>query len=94
MLSVSYWVLHIGAGDALLGVCCWVLGVGRWVLGVRRIRSIYSSKLLEFDKERQLVVFRVSCEAGTLIRTLCVHLGLNLGVSGHMQESVVSALVL
>jgi H/ACA ribonucleoprotein complex subunit 4 len=28
----------------------------------------------------------VSCEAGTYIRTLCVHLGLLLGVGGHMQE--------
>jgi H/ACA ribonucleoprotein complex subunit 4 len=51
-----------------------------------RIRSIYSSKLLEFDNERQLAVFHVSCEAGTYIRTLCVHLGLLLGVGGHMQE--------
>lgn len=31
-------------------------------------------------------VFRVSCEAGTYIRTLCVHLGLILGVGAHMQE--------
>jgi len=31
-------------------------------------------------------VFWVSCEAGTYIRTLCVHLGLLLGVGGHMQE--------
>jgi len=30
-------------------------------------------------------VFWVSCEAGTYIRTLCVHLGLLLGVGGHMQ---------
>jgi len=51
-----------------------------------RIRTIYESKLLEFDKERQLSVFWVSCEAGTYIRTLCVHLGLLLGVGGHMQE--------
>ena len=28
----------------------------------------------------------VSCEAGTYIRTLCVHLGLMLGVGGQMQE--------
>ena len=51
-----------------------------------RVRTIYESKLYEFDKERNLVVFRVSCEAGTYIRTLCVHLGLLLGVGGHMQE--------
>jgi len=31
-------------------------------------------------------VFTVDCEAGTYIRTLCVHLGLLLGTGGHMQE--------
>ena len=51
-----------------------------------RIRTIFESKLLEFDNDRQLAVFWVSCEAGTYIRTLCVHLGLLLGVGGHMQE--------
>ena len=51
-----------------------------------RIRTIHESKLLEFDNERRLAVFWVSCEAGTYIRTLCVHLGLLLGVGGHMQE--------
>jgi len=51
-----------------------------------RIRTIYQSKLFEYDKEKHLGVFWVSCEAGTYIRTLCVHLGLLLGVGGHMQE--------
>lgn len=51
-----------------------------------RIRTIHESKLLEFDNQRNLAVFWVSCEAGTYIRTLCVHLGLLLGVGGHMQE--------
>ncbi|THU91745.1 putative rRNA pseudouridine synthase [Dendrothele bispora CBS 962.96] len=51
-----------------------------------RIRTIHESKLLEFDEKRNLSVFWVSCEAGTYIRTLCVHLGLILGVGGHMQE--------
>lgn len=51
-----------------------------------RVRTIYESKLFEYDEERHLVVFWVSCEAGTYIRTLCVHLGLLLGVGGHMQE--------
>jgi len=51
-----------------------------------RIRTIHESKLYEFDNERQLAVFWVSCEAGTYIRTLCVHLGLLLGVGAHMQE--------
>lgn len=51
-----------------------------------RVRTIYESKLIEFDNKRHLAVFWVSCEAGTYIRTLCVHLGLLLGVGGHMQE--------
>ncbi|KAI4165759.1 MAG: hypothetical protein LQ342_000702 [Letrouitia transgressa] len=51
-----------------------------------RLRTIYASKLYEFDNDRRLAVFWVSCEAGTYIRTLCVHLGLLLGVGGHMQE--------
>ncbi|XP_015937683.3 H/ACA ribonucleoprotein complex subunit 4 [Arachis duranensis] len=51
-----------------------------------RIRTIYESKLLEYDPDRHLVVFWISCEAGTYVRTMCVHLGLILGVGGHMQE--------
>lgn len=51
-----------------------------------RIRTIHDSKLYEFDNDRHLGVFWVSCEAGTYIRTLCVHLGLLLGVGAHMQE--------
>ncbi|KAG5524277.1 hypothetical protein RHGRI_031073 [Rhododendron griersonianum] len=51
-----------------------------------RIRTIYEAKLLEYDVNRHLVVFWISCEAGTYVRTMCVHLGLILGVGGHMQE--------
>lgn len=51
-----------------------------------RIRSIYESKLVEYDQKRNLGIFWVSCEAGTYIRTLCVHLGLLVGTGGHMQE--------
>ncbi|CAO2815332.1 unnamed protein product [Amaranthus hypochondriacus] len=51
-----------------------------------RVRTIYESKLLEYDADKHLVVFWISCEAGTYVRTLCVHLGLLLGVGGHMQE--------
>jgi H/ACA ribonucleoprotein complex subunit 4 len=50
-----------------------------------RIRTIYESKLLEYDQDRHLGVFWVSCEAGTYVRTLCVHLGLLVGTGGHMQ---------
>jgi len=51
-----------------------------------RVRTIYESKLLEYDKERNMGVVWVSCEAGTYIRTLCVHIGYYLGVGGQMQE--------
>jgi H/ACA ribonucleoprotein complex subunit 4 len=51
-----------------------------------RIRTIYESKMVEYDMERNLGVFWISCEAGTYVRTMCVHLGLLLGVGGHMQE--------
>ncbi|KAF1741041.1 hypothetical protein MXB_4757, partial [Myxobolus squamalis] len=51
-----------------------------------RIRTIYQTKLLQFDEKHHLGVFWLSCEAGTYVRTMCVHLGLSLGVGGHMQE--------
>ena len=51
-----------------------------------RVRTIYDSKLIEFDNQKNLGVFWSSCEAGTYMRTLCVHLGMLLGVGGHMQE--------
>lgn len=51
-----------------------------------RIRTIYECKMLEYNKEDAMGIFWVSCEAGTYIRTMCVHLGLFLGVGGQMQE--------
>ncbi|XP_035212582.1 H/ACA ribonucleoprotein complex subunit CBF5-like [Stegodyphus dumicola] len=51
-----------------------------------RVRTIYEVKLLEFDNEKNLGIFWVSCEAGTYVRTMCVHLGLSLGVGGQMAE--------
>lgn len=51
-----------------------------------RVRNIYENSLLEYDKARHLAVFKTVCEAGTYVRTLCVHLGLLLGVGGHMEE--------
>ncbi|GMH40474.1 hypothetical protein BSKO_08378 [Bryopsis sp. KO-2023] len=51
-----------------------------------RIRTIYELKMLEYDEDRHLAVFWVSCEGGFYVRTLCVHLGLMLGVGGHMEE--------
>ena len=51
-----------------------------------RIRTIYESKLLEYDPEKRLGIIWMSCEAGTYVRTLCVHIGLLLGVGAHMEE--------
>lgn len=51
-----------------------------------RVRTIYHSKLLDYDDQRNLVVFWISCEAGTYMRTFCTHLGLMLGVGGHLLE--------
>lgn len=49
-----------------------------------RIRRIYDLEVLDVDG--RLVLFRVVCDAGTYIRSLCHHLGLALGVGAHMQE--------
>eukprot|EP00924_Labyrinthula_sp_SR-Ha-C_P008480 snap_masked-scaffold_32-processed-gene-1.17-mRNA-1 protein AED:0.00 eAED:0.00 QI:0/-1/0/1/-1/1/1/0/467 len=51
-----------------------------------RVRRIYDSKLLEFDEEEGVAVLWMSCEAGTYVRTYCIHMGLLLGVGGHMLE--------
>lgn len=51
-----------------------------------RVRTIYESKLIEYDDKRDMGIFWVSCEAGTYVRTLCVHIGYLLGCGAHMQE--------
>lgn len=51
-----------------------------------RIRTIYESKLLDFDAKENLGAIWLSCEAGTYVRTLFVHIGLLLGVGAHMHE--------
>ncbi|WP_292520978.1 RNA-guided pseudouridylation complex pseudouridine synthase subunit Cbf5 [Methanoculleus sp.] len=49
-----------------------------------RIRKIQELEVL--DMEERLVLFRVRCDAGTYIRTLCIHMGYAIGTCGHMQE--------
>jgi len=51
-----------------------------------RVRTVYESKLLDYDEKRDMGIFWVSCEAGTYVRTMCVHIGYLLGVGAHMQE--------
>jgi predicted rRNA pseudouridine synthase len=49
-----------------------------------RIRTIHKLEIL--DTEGRLVLFRVHCDAGTYIRSLCHHMGLALGTGAHMVE--------
>ncbi|VDQ11822.1 unnamed protein product [Trichobilharzia regenti] len=51
-----------------------------------RVRTIYECKLLESHASLCLGLVKVRCEAGTYIRTLCVHIGLLLGCGGVMEE--------
>ncbi len=51
-----------------------------------RVRTVYESKLLEHDEERNMGMFWVSVESGFYARTICVHMGLMLGCGGQMQE--------
>ncbi len=49
-----------------------------------RIRKIQEIEIL--DMAGRLVLFRVRCDAGTYIRTLCIHMGYAIGVCAHMEE--------
>ena len=51
-----------------------------------RVRTIYDSKLYEYDAEKNMGMFWISCEAGTYVRTMCVHMGLLIKAGGHMAE--------
>ncbi len=51
---------------------------------VLRIRTIQKLEIL--DIAGRLVMFRVQCDPGTYIRSLCHHMGLALGVGAHMVE--------
>lgn len=51
---------------------------------VRRTREIYYLHCLEQDETE--VLFRVGCEAGTYVRTLCVDMGKQLGVGAHLSD--------
>lgn len=53
---------------------------------VERERMIYYLEILEInDKD---VLFRVGCEAGTYIRTLCFQIGKEIGTGAHMQQLI------
>lgn len=49
-----------------------------------RLRKIYDVKIEDFKDDEALL--RIDCEAGTYIRTYCVHLGLIMGCGAHMED--------
>ncbi|MDD1768021.1 MAG: RNA-guided pseudouridylation complex pseudouridine synthase subunit Cbf5 [Methanomassiliicoccales archaeon] len=49
-----------------------------------RVRTIHSITVLEV--QGRSVLFRVTCDAGTYIRSLCVDIGEALGVGGQMED--------
>ncbi|MBN2599929.1 MAG: RNA-guided pseudouridylation complex pseudouridine synthase subunit Cbf5 [Candidatus Thermoplasmatota archaeon] len=51
---------------------------------VRRTREVYYLEILEIQGRE--VLFRVGCEAGTYIRTLCVDMGKKLGCGAQLME--------
>ncbi|CAK0910423.1 unnamed protein product [Prorocentrum cordatum] len=72
--------------DMLTGACFQRPPVISAVKRQLRVRTIYEAKLIEYNAKRHMAIFWTSCEAGTYIRTMCVHMGLILGVGAHMAE--------
>jgi len=72
--------------DTLTGACFQRPPLISAVKKELRVRTIYETKLLEFDEKRDMGIFWVSCEAGTYVRTMCVHIGYLLGCGAHMAE--------
>ncbi len=50
----------------------------------RRKRSIYYLDIIEINKRD--VLFKVGCESGTYVRTLCVDIGKKLGCGAHLAD--------
>lgn len=72
--------------DALTGACFQRPPVISAVKRQLRVRTIYEAKLIEYNDKKHMCIFWLSCEAGTYVRTMCVHMGLLLGNGAHMQE--------
>ena len=51
-----------------------------------RVRTLHWVKMIEYNEKRGLGILHIKCQAGTYIRTLCIHLGLLCGCAAHMQE--------
>lgn len=53
-----------------------------------RIREIYYFDILEISENKQDVLFRVGCQAGTYVRRICDDIGKDLGCGAHMAQLV------
>jgi len=51
-----------------------------------RLIEIYDTKLIEFKKKENEIIFEVSCSKGTYIRTVCENVAENLNTVGFMKE--------
>ena len=87
-IRMSKWLLSSIIRCSVLFICILFMQfqIFKNLIKFIRVRTIYDSKFLEYDPEKRLGVFWMSCEAGTYVRTLCVHIGLVLGVGAHMEE--------
>uniref|UniRef100_A0A095CE38 H/ACA ribonucleoprotein complex subunit 4 n=1 Tax=Schistosoma haematobium TaxID=6185 RepID=A0A095CE38_SCHHA len=96
-LDCSQWPLLLKAVEGLTGALFQRPPLVAAVKRQLRVRTIYECKLLEYEKSKNLGkscdpatlnlgLIMVRCEAGTYVRTLCVHLGLLLGCGGVMEE--------
>ncbi|VDO67405.1 unnamed protein product [Heligmosomoides polygyrus] len=56
-----------------------------WQAALPPLPSVHAA-IARFSNVIGIAIFRVKCESGTYVRTICVHLGLLLGVGGQMQE--------
>jgi len=89
---VGIMKLHKGVDEnKVLDVCNSFIGeiyqvppVRSAVKRVRRKRHIYYLDVIQI-RDRN-VLFRVGCEAGTYVRTLCVDIGKRLGCGAHLSE--------
>lgn len=74
----------IDACKSFVGEVTQIPPVRSAVKRVKRKRCIYYLDVLQIEDRD--VLFRVGCEAGTYVRTLCVDIGKKLGSGAHLSE--------
>jgi H/ACA ribonucleoprotein complex subunit 4 len=74
----------LNACNSFIGNISQIPPVRSAVKRIRRKRQIYYLKVIQI--KNSLVLFRVGCEAGTYIRTLCTDIGKKLRCGAHLAE--------